>query len=358
MADNDDKTEEPTDRKLQKAREEGNVPKSEDFNGFLGLFLGIIMLFFLNLMYTDKLLFTIGGCFESVFISNPDLTITDKCQLYLSVVIEMAILIFIGGIFGSTLGYLILSKGFVISKQPIKFNVDALNIGKNLTNLFNKENATSLGISLFKETLYYGTFFFIITYFLPPIAYQTFCFENCGGESPLLFVYTLVGTYILISFIFAAIDVPLKVTFWKNKLKMSHKDIKDEHKETEGAPEVKQSQREFRDEILQGAPSGPKNATFFVKGSGMIFGIRYNKEESPAPIIVAVGKQTEKAIQIESVARAMRRLVIQDDDFVRALGGMAVNGRPVPLEFVKDLRKCIMQLRQHEEQFGPVHPAK
>lgn len=358
MADDDDKTEEPTDRKLKKAREEGNVPKSEDFNGFLGLLLGAIMIFILTLLYTDRLMNAAGGCINSAFIRNLRIFITDKCQIYLGVIIEIAIITFIAGIFGSFLGYLIMSKGFVISKQPLKLNMEALNLGKNFTNMFKKENAVNLGISMIKETLFYSTFFLLLVYFLPAFVYQTLCFENCKGNVPIMFVYALVGTYILISFIFAAIDVPLKITFWKDKLKMSHKDIKDEHKETEGSPEVKRAQNEFRQELLQGSPSGPKNATFFIRGAGMIFGIRYNKEESPAPIIVAAGKTSEKATAIGQIAQQMRRLVIDDEEFVRKLSSLGVQGRPVPLEFVKEIRQCIMKLRQHEQEFGPVHPPK
>jgi|GEM_PF-3827346 len=356
MSDEDDKTEEPTDRKLEKAREEGNVPKSEDFNGFIALTLGIITIFIISIFYRDDLLGTMGACLASAFKNSLGSMITSKCQAYLGTVAQIATLTFISGIFGSSIGYIILSKGIVIAKEPIKFNIQALDIGKNLKNLANKENATSMGISILKELCLYGSFFLIVTYFIPGIVYSTFCFENCKGVVPIMFIYTLIGTYVFISFVFAAIDVPLKIIFWKGKLKMSHKDIKDEHKETEGSPDVKRAQHEFRNDLLQGTPSGPKNATFFVKGAGMVFGIRYNRAESPAPMVVAMGKKPQQANNIGQVASKMRRLVIHNEEFSKKLGDMAVMGRPVPLEFVKDIRQCIMELQKHEQEFGPVHP--
>ena len=54
----------------------------------------------------------------------------------------------------------------------------------------------------------------------------------------------------------------------------------------------------------------------------------------------------------------MRRLVIADDDFTENLKAKAIMGRPVPLEFVAQVRQCIMQLRQFEQEYGPVHPPK
>ena len=168
----------------------------------------------------------------------------------------------------------------------------------------------------------------------------------------------MVGTVLLIFLSFTAIDVPFKIMAWKNKLKMSHKDIKDEHKETEGAPETKRAQHEFRNELMHGAPMGAKNATFFIKGGSAIFGIRYNRNESPAPIIVVAGKTAEKAVSVAQTANQMRRLVIQDTEFADKLLNLGVVGRPVPLEFVKDIRRAVMELRKYEQEHGPVHPAK
>ncbi len=358
MSDDDDKTEEPTDRKLRKAREEGNVPKSEDFNGFVGLMMGIAIIFIFSILYPDRVRKNMGDCLESIFINNGGSYLTQKCDDYLTLMSEMGGMVLASGVLAVFLGYIIMNKGFVIPKQPLKFNVDALNIGANLKNIINKQNAIGLLTTLVKESLFYISFFVITLYFFPAIVYQTFCFENCTGQVPLIFIYVLVATYTFIALLFTAIDVPLKIMFWKNKLKMSHKDIKDEHKETEGSPEVKRAQHEFRNQLLHGAPMGAKNATFFVKGNNMIFGIRYNRDESPAPIIVVSGKTVEKATEIGQIAQQMRRLVIQDDNFSKNLANLGVVGRPVPLEFVTDIRRCIMQLRKHEQEFGPVHPQK
>jgi flagellar biosynthesis protein FlhB len=356
--DDEDKTEEPTDRKLRKAREEGNVPKSEDFNGFVGLMMGVVIIFIFSILYPDKLRKDMGECLESIFIHGDGSYLTKKCNDYLTLMSEMGGLILASGVLAVFLGYIIMNKGFVIPKQPLKFNVDALNIGENLKNIINKQNAIGLLTTFIKESFFYGSFFFITLYFFPAIVYQTFCFENCKGQVPLIFIYVLVATYTFISLIFTAIDVPLKIMFWKNKLKMSHKDIKDEHKETEGAPEIKRAQHEFRNQLFHGAPLGAKNATFFVKGNNIIFGIRYNRNESPAPIIVVAGKTVEKAIEIGQIAQQMRRLIIQDDSFAQNLANLGVIGRPVPLEFVTDVRRCIMKLKKHEQEFGSVHPPK
>ncbi|MEM6602812.1 MAG: EscU/YscU/HrcU family type III secretion system export apparatus switch protein [Pseudomonadota bacterium] len=360
MADDDtSKTEEPTDNKLKKARQQGNVPKSEDLNGFMGVLFAVIIGFVMSLIYPDIIVENGATCLDTLwFYAVKGYSLTPDCITFAETMRDMAYAMFVGMIFAAFLGYFIMNKGFVISKQPLKLNMNALNIGENIKNLVRKENVVGTAISIVKESLFYGVFSIMLIFFLPIMVYESFCFLNCKGVTPLYYVYLLIACYTFIAFIFALIDYPLKIRFWKDKLKMSHKDIKDEHKEMEGSPEIKRAQNDFRWEMLNGTPTGPKNATFFVRGATTIWGIRYNREESPAPIVVAIGKNPEQANKISRIAQQMRRLVIADDEFTRLLAGKAVMGRPVPLEYVVNVRRCIMELRKHEEQFGPTHPPK
>jgi flagellar biosynthetic protein FlhB len=359
MADDDDKTEEPTDRKLRKAKEEGNVPKSEELTGFVSLVLDIIMIYVIFKFYADEFKQKMGLCINSIFLQeNVKNFITDKCGSYIELTTFLVIFTLAFGVLGGFLGYFMMHQGFVLPKDPIKLNINAFNIGNNLSNLINMQAAVGTVVTIIKETLYYSVFFALLIYFIPLLVYETFCYQNCQGVTPIYFILYLVIAYTVIALIFVSIDVPLKIKFWKDKLKMSHKDLKDEHKEMEGAPEIKRAQNQFRHDLLQGPAIGAKNATFFVRGAGVILGIRYNRAESPAPIVVVIGKTPERATQVGQVAQNMRRLVIQDEEFMRQLIKMAVPGRAVPLEFVKEIRRCVMELRKHEQQFGPVHPAK
>ncbi len=209
-------------------------------------------------------------------------------------------------------------------------------------------------LSIGKEALFYGVFYLLLSRFFHDFVYETFCYDNCKGVTSFYFIAFLIAAYMLIALIFTLIDYPLKIMFRKEKLKISHKDLKDEHKEMEGSPEVKREQQQFRWEIINGAPAGPKNATFFIRGPDGIYGIRYNRNESPAPIVVAIGKG-DRAIAISQIAQSMRRPMIDDADFVKNLNAKAKMGRPVPLEFVAQIRNAIMQLRSHEAKYGAIH---
>ena len=354
MADDSDKTEEPTDHKLKKAREEGNVPKSEDTNGFFSLVFSLVTLALILYLAPDTLVKEMGVCIESVF-RTADMNSTNECIAFAETIFLLSGAMFAVMIFAAFTGYFVMNKGFVIPKQPIKFNIQALDIGTNFKNLFQKQNVTQTALSVLKETLFYGILYLVLSRYFPGFVYETYCYENCQGDTAFYFILILTAFYMIIALIFTLIDYPLKIMFWKDKLKMSHKDLKDERKEMEGSPEVKREQENFRWEMLNGAPSGPRNATFFIRGSNAVYGIRYNRNESPAPIVVAVGKG-DRAIGIMQTANALRRLVLADDDFVKNLNAKAKMGRPVPLEFVAQVRNAIMQLREWEAKNGAVHP--
>ncbi len=353
MADDSDKTEEPTDHKLKKAREEGNIPKSEDLNGFFGLLFALLGMAALLYFTPGPMVSFLSVCTEEIFSVKPGF-LPGSCLEFSKYLGMWTAAIFAGMILAAFIGYFIMNKTIVIAKEPIKFNIEALNIGTNFKNLFSKQNVVQTVMSVGKEFLFYGVLYFFLSKYFHGFVYETFCYENCSGFTAFYYIAFLVATYMAISLIFTIIDYPLKIMFWKEKLKMSHKDLKDEHKEMEGSPEVKREQQQFRWEMMNGSPAGPKNATFFVRGSSGIYGIRYNRNESPAPIVVAIGKG-DRAIALSQIAQSLRRLVVDDEDFVKNLNAKAKMGRPVPLEFVAQIRQAIMQLRSHEAKYGAVH---
>jgi flagellar biosynthesis protein FlhB len=353
LADDGDKTEEPTEHKLRKAREQGNVPRSEDMNGFFML-LFILVTFGIGAVGAYKsVVHQYDRCFTTIFMNN--LNLSKECLNIFGVLGIIVIAVFATVIIASFTSYMIINKGFTIPKQPFKFNLQALNLPSNFANLFRKENFVSTVTTIIKEIVFYTVFFLVLNYFLKALIFESFCFENCAGTAILYYILILIGILFILALIFAAIDFPMRIHFYKQKLRMSHKDLKDEHKELDGNPEVKQERNNFRWELLNGTPKGPGNATFFIRGGNIIFGIRYNRAESPAPIIVAIGRG-DSAQKISQIAQSKRRMIIFDDDFAGKLSKMGKMGRPVPLEFVGDIRGAIAKLREYESQNGPTHP--
>jgi type III secretion protein U len=355
----DDKTEEPTDHKLKKAREEGNIPSSEDLKGFISLAMSLAIIYSLASSTYLGFYAPAGACFSSGFeLKIGSELFTKACGEVLHYMVTVVIVIFALEVGVAFATYFIINKGLVIPKEAIKFKFESLNAIQNLMGIFKKENLTTAFMSVFKEMLFYSIFMFLLSVYGKQMVYEAFCGEKCSGHAEYDFLMRLILIFLLIALVFSGVDYPLRVYFHKKSLMMDHKEIKDEHKEMEGNPEVKHERENFRWELLNGTPTGPGNATFFIKSREHIVGVRYIREESPAPMIVCVGKTADSVDRIFAVANTRRCLIINNHDFGAGVAKKAQVGRPVPLEFVGDIRKAIVALRQHEAKHGPSHKPK
>lgn len=134
-----------------------------------------------------------------------------------------------------------------------------------------------------------------------------------------LFIYTLLamsGCLVLI----AMIDVPAQIFQRTKKLKMTKQEVKDEHKETEGSPELKQAVRQRQHEMMSGgARKAVEEATvLLVNPTHFAVALRYDQARDAAPVVLARGA--------DAVAQAMRSLaeeakvpILQYPELTRAI---------------------------------------
>ena len=97
------------------------------------------------MIYPDRIVDELGLCFQNMFFLAQGYGVTPECTTFANTLLEMSYGMFGMMIFAAFLGYVIMNKGFVISKEPIKFNMQALDIGTNLTNLFKKRKCCWYG---------------------------------------------------------------------------------------------------------------------------------------------------------------------------------------------------------------------
>lgn len=134
-----------------------------------------------------------------------------------------------------------------------------------------------------------------------------------------LFVYTMLamsGCLVLI----AMIDVPAQIFQRTKKLRMTKQEVKDEHKETEGSPELKQAIRQRQHEMMSGgARKAVEDATvLLVNPTHFAVALRYDQSRDAAPVVLARG--------CDAVAQAMRSLaeearvpILQYPELTRAI---------------------------------------
>jgi len=330
MADDAEKTEEPTPKKIEDARKEGNVPKSQDASGVGTLFVAILA-FLMLFPYMGK--HTLG-LFEYYF-SMQGTSLDSRVMIdiavvtireFLMIIMPLAIAVAIAGILAalSQFGFLFTTKAIV----PDLKKIDPI---KGTKNLFSMKKLIE-GIKItFKSFTTLGVGFIFFLFFIKEL--PTVALFGLGEQIDWLVDKAIIIAFVmlLIIFIFAVIDVIIVRKQYFDGLKMSKQEVKDEMKNMEGDPLVKSKIRQIqmqasRKRMMAEVPNADvvvTNPTHFAVA------LKYEQEKSHAPIVVAKGKDNV-ALQIKKIARENNVHVMQVPPLARALYKEVEIDKPIP----------------------------
>ncbi|MBA57618.1 MAG: flagellar biosynthesis protein FlhB [Gammaproteobacteria bacterium] len=288
----DDKTEEPTARRLEKAREDGQVLRSQDLTiavvttGFLasvyllGFYLGPVLL---NL-YSSSLIISPVALGEPEQLIVRFASFAGDAYSTLSPLFALAILFAIAG--ATSL------DGFVFSGKALAPKISKLNPIKGMARIFGLKALVELVKSILKFLLVGGiaSIYFYSNYDqIISLARGDTITAIYSGISFVLFGAIIICSALAV---IAAIDVPYQRFDFIKKLKMSKQEIKDEFKEMEGQPEVrqkiKQKQREMAEQrMLQDVPQAD---VVITNPEHFAVALKYDAESGSAPVLLAKGK--------------------------------------------------------------------
>ncbi len=330
MADDQEKTEEPTDKKIADARKEGNVPKSQDTSGVITLFVAILAVLMLFPFITKHMLLLshyyfslVGTPLDKLFML--DIAIVTFREVLL-MVLPLAIAVAIAGVVAALAQF-----GFLFTTKAIVPDLKKIDPIKGTKNLFSIKKLIE-GVKItFKShtTLFVGfVFFFIFIKELPTVALFNLP-DQLEWIKDKMIVISLV--MLLVIFIFALIDIVIVRKQYFNSLKMSKQEIKDEMKNMEGDPfiksKIKQKQMEIsRQRMMAEVPNADvviTNPTHYAVA------IRYDKENHHSPIVVAKGMD-KMAQQIKKTARENKVHIIQNPPLARSLYADVELNKPIP----------------------------
>ena len=327
MAENEqaqEKTEEPTQRRLEKAREDGDVLSSKEMLVFASGVSALIIIGALGLFSKGVL-----DAWSSLFIfSNPDELLTAKFAKGWS---GYAIVLSGAAIFGiPTLLFIILTQSFVgngLSFNPkgFSFKVEKLNIIKGLGRIFSVKGLVELIKAIAKVVFLTAVVITFLWFSLTRIVYL-----NVGSlDDGIAVLYRLLILFILSILIVLCLiaigDYIWSRHSWLQKLRMSRQDMKEEFKETEGSPEVKSRMRRLQMEASQKAMQNAqaveqvKDATVIITNpTHFAVAIRYDQELEDVPVILAMGKDI-LAKRIIEQADIHAKTVVRSPTLARAL---------------------------------------
>lgn len=348
------KTEEPTERRLQESRDKGEVARSKELNTMLSLMAAAIGMIFLGdgLMRDLFRLLEGGLTFDAAYINDTSFLLREIASTIRSGVISIVPLLILLTV--STFVGPIAMGGWSFSAEALAPKLDKIDPLKGLGRMFSLKSLVELIKAVFKFLLVASAATLIIYFSIQELlglGLMTVQAATANAGSMLLWAF--IGYSAVLIFI-ASIDVPFQSWQHKEQLKMTKQEVKDELKDTEGRPEVKSMirklQKEMSDKRMMDAV--PSADVIITNPTHYAVALQYDTEGETAPILVAKG-QDFMALKIREVATEHGVPVFEAPALARALHGMVKVNQEIPASLYKAVAQVLAYIFQLKELVGP-----
>ncbi|MEL4386667.1 flagellar biosynthesis protein FlhB [Shewanella xiamenensis] len=351
-----ERSEEPTGRRLEQAREKGQVARSKELGTATVLLSAATGLYMLGPGIAKAL----SNVFERVFTMDRS-AIFDTNQMFnvwgvvggeigwplLKIMLLIVVVAFIGNV---SLGGMNFSTQAMMPKaskmSPIAgfkrmFGVQAL---VELTKGIAKFSVVALA-AYFLLNHYFNDILLLSADHLPGNVYHAL--------DLLVWMFILLCSSVLF---IVVIDVPFQIWNHNKQLKMTKQEVKDEYKDTEGKPEVKGRVRQMQRELAQRRMMAevPNADVIVVNPEHYAVAIKYDVKRSAAPFVIAKGVD-EVAFKIREVARAHNIAIVTAPPLARAIYHTTKLDQQVPeglFTAVAQVLAYVFQLRQYQKGRG------
>lgn len=326
-----EKTEQPTQKRLDKAREKGQLAQSQELPAAVSIVAMVLVL----ILYGPNLLqwcmtevkhgitnqtdmFTNSGTFVSFFNTK-----------ILSVIVTISPVL--AALFvGSVLSCIAVS-GLNFAPQALKIKFDEVNPIKGFAKLFNIKSLVKLGISIAKLILISTIVWFYIRGRLDEMAAIRWCWSAGIVVAISKMILGMLIRICLALLVVAMIDVLFQKWKHTTDMKMTKQEVKQERKDTDGSPELKSRIRQIqiamaKKRMLQEVP---KANVILVNPTHVAVAIQYDAKTMDAPVVLAKGAD-HLAEKIREIARAYGVPIIRKPELARTIYSTVKPGNTIP----------------------------
>lgn len=320
-----------SERKLKKARDEGQVSRSRELTHLAVLGAGALTLLALAPAMFSALKLQLGRqlSFNFSTLIEPQTMLTRLQDMVSLGLIGSAVFA------GITSVAVVLSTvavgGWVTSLKPVTPDFSRISPMAGFGRLFTKDKLTEVAkmslitVVLFTLSVSYlgGSFHTMATLILQPSVAAIVHLTQWLTEG--------LGLLLLVILLVAMVDVPLQGFLHKSKMKMSHQEVKQESKESDGNPEIKNRIRQKQRDIANGNSIGavPKADFVLMNPTHFAVAIRYDEKTMRAPQVISKGADL-LAMKIRDIAKTNAIPILQSPMLARALYANAELDREIP----------------------------
>lgn len=328
-----EKTEQPSAKRLGKARSEGNVVKSQDLNSAIVLAAALMLLCWVG-PYTLSNLYGISQHIFTHLDTKPITiagfigTLSNTLQTIIYIVMPFFIGMMIVGIVSN-----VIQVKFMFTTHPLKPNFSKLNPISGFKKFFTMRSLVELAKALLKTIIVGSAGYGVVSSHMPDLMMlnSTDLYHATGVIISVIWEVALWSCITM--FILGIVDYFYQRYEYIKGLKMSKQDVKEERKEAELDPHIKGRIRQMGRQFTQRKQLAavPKADVVITNPTHYAIAIQYDPDLAPAPMIIAKGHD-DFAMQIREVAKANKVPIIENKPLARALYAMVEVDRMVPPE--------------------------
>lgn len=351
MADQKDtsqeRTEQPTQRRKTEARKKGQVPRSRELNTMLSLLfvasgllvLGSWMAMKFPALLAQALSFDRAAAFDKEVIAVRFVELVMSSLLVLAPLFALAIV-------GALAGPLVMG-GWAFSTSALAFKLEKINPLTGLKRVFSAKGLMELLKALFKFLILTGVAILLFAFLLEDIlALGSLVPLRAFAEATDILRWALLvlslGMILIVMF-----DVPFELWNHNRQLKMTRQEVRDEMKESEGRPEVRNRIRTLQREFSQQRMMEATATADVVITNPLHFAValKYDAQGGKAPIVLAKGRDLI-ALKIRGVAMANNVAIFEAPPLARALYASTKIGMEIPENLYVSVAKVLAYVYQ------------
>ena len=357
-ADREDRTEAPSPKRLREARERGDVPRSRELANVAVLgATAIAILASSGYMARTSLGWMQGALtFDPALIGHPD-----RLPKYAALLVAGAALPVLPLLAMALLACFIAPLamgGIVFSNQALQPKFDRMSPMAWLRRTYGQEGAAELVRQILRILIIGAIGAWAVhraLRFIPQL--QKMPLEAAVSEGMGFMLHVLVAVVGAMGLL-AAADVPYQHWNWRQKLKMTKQEVRDEHKENEGNPEVKGKVRQLARQMSQRRmmEAVPEADVIVTNPTHYAVALKYEAGKMRAPTVVAMGMD-EIALKIREIGNAHRVATVEAPPLARALYRNAKLDQEIPVQLyaaVAQVLSYVFQLRRWHPSHGPM----
>lgn len=341
-----EKTEKATPKRRKDERKKGHVPVSKDVVvviSLLGIFCCLRILFpmmYETLQEAMKFQISAVGGMDELSFANQQQIGWKAVQVVVECVLPLGLLSIMFAVIGTGL-----QTRFLVTREPLKFNLGKLNPLKGIKNMFSLKQVLELLKSALKIVILGVILYNILKDEIVVIAQMMDLPVVASGTYVLKEIFSMVMKVGMVFIAIAAADLFYQRWSYEKDLKMTKEEVKEEFKQMEGDPKVKGKIRSIqqsmaRSRMMQAVPDADviiRNPTHYAVA------LKYNIDHDNAPIVIAKG-QDHIALKIVEIGEQSGVKILENKPLARGLYASTPLNSEIPAEYYGVVAEILVEI--------------